>query len=56
MVGKVDATADRKGGRLIVNAVHQDVKFTKVMTRAVDGELEALAGWLGLAGVDGARA
>jgi uncharacterized protein YcaQ len=48
LVGKVDAIADRKGGRLVVNAVHQDVKFTRPMTRAVDAELEALAAWLGL--------
>ena len=27
LVGKVDATADRKGGVLVVNAVHQDEPF-----------------------------
>ena len=48
LVGKVDATADRKTSRLLVNAVHQDVPFTRAMTAAVDAELAALASWLGL--------
>jgi len=49
LVGKLDATADRKAGRLYVDAVHEDVPFTAVMTRAVDTEIVALADWLGLA-------
>jgi uncharacterized protein YcaQ len=49
LVGKLDATADRKAGRLFVDAVHEDVPFTKTMTRAVDGEIAALADRLGLA-------
>jgi uncharacterized protein YcaQ len=49
LVGKLDATADRKAGRLFVDAVHQDVPFPKAMTRAVDAEITALAAWLGLA-------
>ncbi|NTW42224.1 MAG: winged helix-turn-helix domain-containing protein, partial [Cellulomonadaceae bacterium] len=48
LVGKVDATADRKAGRLTLNAVHQDVPFTPAMTNDVHDELEALATWLGL--------
>jgi uncharacterized protein YcaQ len=48
LVGKVDATADRKSSRLLVDAVHQDVKFTRAMTAAVNTELHALAEWLGL--------
>ena len=48
LVGKVDATADRKAGRFFVDAVHEDVPFTAAMTRAVDAEIAALAGWLGL--------
>jgi len=51
LVGKVDAAADRKTSRLQVHAVHQDVPFTPVMTKAVRAELQALAGWLGLADV-----
>ena len=51
LVGKVDAIADRKAGVLQVHAVHPDVRFTKVMTKAVDAELAALAAWLGLDGV-----
>ena len=43
LVGKVDATADRKSSRLHVDAVHQDVKFTRAMTAAVNAELHALA-------------
>ena len=49
LVGKLDATADRKAGRFFVDAVHEDVPFTATMTRAVDAEIGALAGWLGLA-------
>src|SRR5437764_902764 len=48
LVGKVDATADRKTSVLRVHAMHEDVKFTRTMTRAVQAELEDLAGWLGL--------
>ena len=49
LVGKLDATADRKASRLTVRAVHQDVPFTHEMTAGVDGEIAALASWLGLA-------
>jgi uncharacterized protein len=49
LVGKLDATADRKAGRLFVDAVHEDVPFTATMTAAVDAEIAALAAWLGLA-------
>jgi len=48
LVGKLDATADRKAGVLRVHALHQDVRFTKPMTSAVQAEIEALARWLGL--------
>jgi hypothetical protein len=48
LVGKLDATADRKAGRLFVDAVHEDLPFTSAMTRAVDAEVVALAEWLGL--------
>ncbi len=48
LVGKLDATADRKGGVFRVNAVHEDVPFTKAMTAAVDREITDLAQWLGL--------
>ena len=50
MVGKVDATADRKAGVLRVHAIHPNVKFTKPITAAVEKQLAALAGWLGLTG------
>jgi uncharacterized protein len=52
LVGKVDATADRKASVLRVNAVHEDVQFTRTMTKAVQAELEDLASWLGLEAVE----
>jgi uncharacterized protein YcaQ len=48
LVGKVDATADRKASVLRVNAIHEDVKFTRTMAKAVQAELDDLASWLGL--------
>jgi len=48
LVGKLDATADRKAGVLRVNAVHEDARFTRAITKGVDGEIAALASWLGL--------
>jgi uncharacterized protein YcaQ len=48
LVGKVDATADRKASVLRVDAVHWDVRPTKTLARAVTAELQALASWLGL--------
>jgi hypothetical protein len=52
LVGKVDAAADRKASVLRVNAIHEDVKFTRTMTKAVQAELEDLAKWLGMSAVD----
>lgn len=49
LVGKVDATADRKAGTVRVNAIHEDVKFTRAMQNDVRAELDDLAAWLGLA-------
>ena len=51
LVGKVDALADRKASTLRVHAIHEDVRFTRAMTRAVHAELEALAAWLSLGAV-----
>ena len=48
LVGKVDATVDRKAGRLVVHAIHEDVPFTGEVTGAVEAELAALAAWLGV--------
>jgi uncharacterized protein YcaQ len=48
LVGKLDATADRKAGVLRVNAVHQDVPFDKTTTAAVNHEIKDLAAWLQL--------
>jgi hypothetical protein len=51
LIGKLDAIADRKASVLRVNAIHEDVPFTRTMTTAVRGELGNLASWLGLAAV-----
>jgi uncharacterized protein YcaQ len=48
LVGKLDATADRKTGELRVNAIHEDVKFTAAIRKGVQAELDDLASWLGL--------
>jgi uncharacterized protein YcaQ len=48
LVGKLDAAADRDALVLRVNAIHQDVEFTKAMRAAVIAEIENLATWLGL--------
>jgi uncharacterized protein YcaQ len=48
LAGKVDATADRENGALVVHAIHEDTPFSRDITDAVRGELEALAEWLGL--------
>ncbi|HEU6446050.1 MAG TPA: crosslink repair DNA glycosylase YcaQ family protein [Gaiellaceae bacterium] len=52
LVGKVDAAADRKASVLRVNAIHEDVRFTRTMSKAVQAELEDLASWLGLGAVE----
>src|SRR5215211_2375381 len=51
LVGKVDAAADRNASVLRVHAIHEDVKFTRTITGAVQAELEDLASWLGLEAV-----
>ena len=52
LVGKLDASADRKASVLRVNAIHEDVKFTAAIRKAVNAEIEDLASWLGLDDVD----
>jgi uncharacterized protein YcaQ len=48
LVGKLDATADRKKGTFDVHALHPDVPLTAAMTNAIHAEIEDLAQWLGL--------
>ena len=43
LVAKLDATADRKASVLRVHAIHEDVRFTRTMTKAVQAGLEDLA-------------
>jgi uncharacterized protein YcaQ len=52
LVGKVDATADRKASVLRVHAIHEDVRLTRTMIKAVQAELEDLASWLGMGAVE----
>jgi uncharacterized protein len=51
LVGKLDAIADRKASVLRVHAIHEDVQFTRAMTKDVCGEVDELASWLGLEAV-----
>ena len=46
LIGKIDATADRKAGVLRVDAIHEDQSFTKTAAAAVRRELNDLARWL----------
>jgi uncharacterized protein YcaQ len=46
LVGKVDAIVDRKASVLRVHAIHEDVRFTRAISKAVHAEIEALAAWL----------
>ncbi|HXH79402.1 DNA glycosylase AlkZ-like family protein [Nocardioides sp.] len=48
LVGKVDVTADRRGGLLVTNAVHEDEPFSADRREAVQLEIESLARWLDL--------
>jgi uncharacterized protein YcaQ len=43
LVGKLDASADRKAGVLRINAIHEDLTFTPTMSAAVHAEIESLA-------------
>ena len=52
LVGKVDALADRKASVLRVNAIHEDVKFSRAIVKGVQAELEDLAAWLGLGTIE----
>jgi uncharacterized protein len=52
LVGKVDATADREASVLRVSAIHEDVRFTRAVSKAVQAELQDLASWLGLGAVE----
>jgi uncharacterized protein len=55
LVGKLDAIADRKASVLRVNAIHEDVKFTRATAKAVRAEIDELASWLGLDAVAQSR-
>ena len=48
LVGKLDATADRKAGVLRVAAIHEDAPFDQPTAAAVEREIEDLARWLEL--------
>jgi uncharacterized protein YcaQ len=46
LVGKIDATSDQKQAVLWVDAIHQDISFTKTVAGKVIRELKDLATWL----------
>jgi uncharacterized protein len=48
LVGKLDAVADRKASVLCVNAIHEDVPFSRSLAASVGKEIDHLAAWLGL--------
>ncbi len=48
LVGKLDAATNRKASVLRVNAIHEDVTFSRAMQAAVREEIEDLATWLDL--------
>jgi hypothetical protein len=48
LVGKVDAAVDREASLLRVNAVHEDVKFTRAIREGLRQQLDELASWLSL--------
>ena len=52
LVGKIDATADRKASVLRVHAIHEDVSFTRPIAKGVQAELDDLARWLRLDSVE----
>jgi uncharacterized protein YcaQ len=52
LVGKLDATADRKAGVFRVHAIHEDVRFTRPIAKAVNAEIESLAAWLALDSIE----
>ncbi len=48
LIGKLDATTDRKRGVLRVDAIHEDSPFDAATSRAVLTEIHSLAQWLRL--------
>ena len=48
LIGKLDATADRKEGAFVVHAVHEDAPFSRTAAAAVHREIADLARWLDL--------
>ncbi|MFN8191016.1 MAG: crosslink repair DNA glycosylase YcaQ family protein [Nocardioidaceae bacterium] len=51
LLGKLDATADREAGELVVHALHEDEPFDRATRLAVLDEIDSLATWVGLAPV-----
>lgn len=49
LVGKLDATLDRRAETLRINAVHEDEPFAAAVAEAVETEVDDLARWLGVA-------
>jgi uncharacterized protein len=54
LIGKADTAADRKASVLRVNAIHEDVPFSRAVSASVQAELEDLAAWLDLDEIESA--
>jgi uncharacterized protein YcaQ len=52
LVGKLDATADRTKSVFRVHAIHEDIRFTREISKAVHAEIDALASWLGMQAIE----
>jgi uncharacterized protein YcaQ len=48
LVGKLDATADRRAGELLVEAIHEDQPVDRRARAAIEAEVDALRSWLGV--------
>jgi uncharacterized protein YcaQ len=48
LVARVDLKSDRRGGTLLVQAVHSEPHAPPETAEALAAELRSLAGWLGL--------
>jgi len=53
LIGKIDGRSDRDSGRFLLHRIHEDQTFDRATRAAVDAELDAFAGWMGLEVVRG---
>ena len=53
LIGKIDGRSDGDAGRFLLHRIHEDQPFDRDTRDAVDAELDAFAGWMGLEVVRG---